>query len=225
MGANHGGLEGFWYGRAFMYELASVVFGGKPDESLVGVLSSQDFVAALEGLSEVCGDIGTLARFCAATSPDHLPEMESVYNRVVLGLGSRKSHPWESAYTSARRLLMQAETLEVRNTYREFGYLPKLYPSVADDHVALECAFMAALAKRSIEILEAEDLDIFQRLAEGQVRFLRMHFLRWVGRYAEDLREDAPESLYALCASALVSLAEHDVTFLESARLRVSLSE
>ncbi len=225
MGERREEIEGFWYGRAFMYELAGVVFGGEPDESLVGVLSSGDCVAALEGLAGTCEGAGALAGFCTLVFPGRLPEMRSAYDRAILGLGERRSHPWESAYTSPRRLLMQVETLEVRNAYREFGYLPKLYPSVADDHVALECAFMAALAKRSVEALETGDEAGLRRLVDGQERFLHGHLLRWLGRYAEDLHEDAPGSLYALCADALVSLVEHDAIFLEDFCLRTATSE
>ena len=120
----------------------------------------------------------------------------SDFNRVVVGLGAdRTSHPWESAYTNSKRLLFQAETLDVRNAYRAFGYLPECYPRVADDHIALECAFMAVLARKSLEVQDDEELAC---LEAGQRAFLQDHFLRWIGDYARDLRVDAPDGLYEL---------------------------
>lgn len=209
------------YGRAFFYELCHVLFGGEPDESLVGVLASdscRDTIAqmaagpsaALEPLSALVAELDS-----EEAAAEHLAAWKRVYSRVILGLGGKRaSHPWESAYTSSRQLLMQRETLEVRNAYRAFGYLPEMYPRVADDHLALECAFMAALAQKTIDAFAADDEDTAARLTEGQGRFLHDHMAKWVRRYADDLQTDAPDSLYALAAQALAQFIGDDEKFL-----------
>ena len=81
------------------------------------------------------------------------------------------------------------------------------YPRVADDHIALECAFMAALARKSLEVQDDEELAC---LEAGQRAFLQDHFLRWIGDYARDLRVDAPDGLYELTAAALAEFAASD---------------
>lgn len=203
-----------WYGRAFLYELAHVVFSGEPDEELFSALSSDECTGTLEAIGATCPKIGALANRLGGLSLKDLPQAKSAYSRVMLGLGKRASHPWESAYRSPRRLLIQVETLEVRNAYRAFGYLPKMYPHVADDHISLECAFMAALAKRSIDEAEGGDQAGLRELARGQAAFLDEHFLKWLPSYSADLRKDAPGTLYDLTASALSTFAGQDAVFL-----------
>lgn len=230
-----------WYGRAFFYELAHVVFSGEPDENLLAVLASEDCRATLEALAGECAAVAPLAAY-AATLPDdadaRVAEAERcriAYNRAVAGLGARRtSHPWESAYTSSKKLLMQRETLAVREAYRAFGYLPEMYRQVPDDHLSLECAFLAALAQKSVAALEAADVPIaaleaadaptaaleadgapsLAGLVEGQRAFLADHLLKWIDAYAADLHADVPDTLYDYAATALAAYAEADAVFL-----------
>ena len=201
------------YARAFLYEMAHTVFGGEPDETLFSALCSPDCRGTLQAMGALSagGAVARLAEYVKRLAADEdvrareLRRSVSDFNRVVVGLGAdRTSHPWESAYTNSKRLLFQAETLDVRNAYRAFGYLPECYPRVADDHIALECAFMAALARKSLEVQDDEELAC---LEAGQRAFLQDHFLRWIGDYARDLRVDAPGGLYELTAAALAEFA------------------
>lgn len=221
----------FWYGRAFFYELVHVVFGGEPDESLLTVLASPDCQDTLDVLAEECAAVKPLADYVSAIPSDvaeragETERCHVAYNRAIAGLGSRRtSHPWESAYTSYKQLLMQRETLEVREAYRAFGYLPEMYLKVPDDHISLECAFMAALAQRSITALETDNASAetssgsvdFATLVEGQRAFLKNHLMKWADSYAADLHEDVPDSLYDRAATALASFITSDVGFLSS---------
>lgn len=203
-------------GRAFMYQMVHTVFSGEPDSSLFDVLASENCISTLRTMADGIPSLFALAQYCEKLSEDAarcaaLEQAESEYGRFVMGLGSnRVSHPWESAYTSNRHLLFQAETLEVRNVYRAFGYLPEMYPKVADDHISLECAFMAALASKTLDAQE-EELD---RLVAGQRDFLRNHVLKWIDAYAADLHEEAAHGLYDLTATALAHFAKADLAFL-----------
>lgn len=213
-----------WYGRAFFYELAHVVFSGEPDENLLAVLASEDCRDTLETLAGECAAAAPLAAYAAALPDDgdeRAAEVERcrvAYNRAVAGLGARRtSHPWESAYTSSKKLLMQRETLAVREVYRAFGYLPEMYRQVPDDHLSLECAFLAALAQRSVAALEAGDDATASMLAEGQRAFLEGHLLKWIDAYAADLHADVPDTLYDMAATALAAYAAEDARFLAEA--------
>lgn len=210
-------------GRLFLYQMVHAVFSGEPDETLFDALTSDDCVSVLGEMSESCPGVAALARFCekaveTGEGRDALIGSSlKDFNRFVAGLGSgRESHPWESAYTSSRKLLFQVETLEVRNAYREFGYLPQMYPKVADDHISLECAFLAAIAGKMIEADEAEDAGSLDRFAKGSLDFLNKHLLLWIDLYAEDLHVDAPDGLYDCCAHALADFARSDKAFLEA---------
>lgn len=210
-------IEAKLAGRAFFYQLAHTVFSGEPDDQLFNALASEPCRDVLGEMSVVCPEMGALSDFCDSLAREGadwralLDTTLSDYNRVIAGLGgNRDSHPWESAYTSSKKLLFQVETLEVRNAYRAFGYLPQMYPKVADDHIALECAFLAQLAQKQLDA-EGEE---FQHLVEGQLGFLRDHLLKWIDQYVCDMRNDAPGSLYEITASALASFARADEEWL-----------
>lgn len=209
------------HGRAFFYELAHVAFSGEPDEGLLDALRSDACRSTLAALADDCDGVRSLSGYAEALAADgrgtgELERCRSAFNKAVAGLGAKRtSHPWESAYTSSKKLLMQVETLEVRNAYRAFGYVPELYPKVADDHLSLECAFLAALAQRSMAALEAGDAEGLASLAEGQRSFLREHLLKWIDDYAADLHKDVPGALYDLVAAALAAYAKRDAAFLD----------
>ena len=210
-------IEARLAGRAFFYQLAHTVFSGEPDDRLFDALASEPCRDVLVEMSADCSGMSALSVFCDSLVQEDVDRRAlldaalSDYNRVIAGLGgNRDSHPWESAYTSSKKLLFQVETLEVRNAYRAFGYLPQMYPKVADDHIALECAFLAQLAQKQLDA-EGEE---FQRLAEGQLGFLRDHLLKWIDQYVFDIRNDAPGSLYETVASALASFARADEEWL-----------
>lgn len=213
----------FLHGRAFVYELGHTVFGGEPDEGLFETLRSDVFVATVEQLAEQVDSLAGLSDYLATLRDDEVraEELEravSDYQRVVLGLGAMSAaHPWESFYTNNRQLLFQRETLEVRTAYREFGYLPEQYPRVADDHIALECAFMAALAAQTIKVF-GEDAEGVGELIEGQLRFVRGHLMKWLDRFAADLDADAAAGLYATVAAVLAGYLAFDAASLEDVR-------
>lgn len=210
------------HGQEFVYGMAHTVFGGEPDEALVSALGSSACAEALRELSASNPAFRELSAWCDAAaaecespgaSSSRLAATRSEFNRVIVGLGAnRQSHPWESVYTSSKKLLFQPEMLEVRDFYREYGCIPKLYPKVADDHLSLECAFLAYLAKRA---LQGKDEEERTRFLLGQELFLKTHLLAWLGLYAAELHDDAPDGLYDLMACALLEFAEGERCFLE----------
>lgn len=206
-------------GQEFLYSMAHVVFSGEPDESLIGALRAPECIEALRGMQRDCPECGLLADWCYAlpvvdvATSEELKTMKSEFNRVVAGLGAvRKSHPWESSYTNNKQLLFQRETLEVRDFYRSFGCIPKMYPKVADDHLSLECAFLASLAKQATA---ASDRGTLERLLLGQYDFLTKHLLKWLPLYSAELHEDAPDGLYDLTVRALHEFAQTELKYLE----------
>lgn len=217
-----GQREAALQGRVFLYQMAHAVFSGEPDAPLFEVLGSRECCETLREMSGEVEGLRALSEFCAGLNAEDAALIErsgSEYNRVVAGLGAnRTSHPWESAYTNSKKLLFQVETLEVRNAYRAFGYLPEKYPKVADDHIALECAFMAALAQKTLDADASGDAAGFVRLVDGQIGFLQDHMLKWIGGYARDVHFDAPDGLYDVTASALAAYAASDAAFLEGVR-------
>lgn len=199
--------------RALFYAAMHAIFSGEPSRELLEVLASEGCMSSFRTLSKHVPEIGQICDYLECCDVDGLEKaVESAqadYNRVMLGLGKRASHPWESAYTSVTGLLFREETLAVREAYLEQGFEAQRLMNVADDHIALECEFMARLAKKTCEEFAA-GRDTKQ-LEAAQGAFIEEHLAKWVGPYADDVAQDAPGSLYARASEALASFVLWDL--------------
>ena len=153
----------------------------------------------------------------AQRSEELLEEMSREYTRTLVGPGKLPSSPWESVHVTGDDTLFTLVTLDVRNAYRAQGFLPQDYPRVADDHVALECAFLAALARQALELAAQDSEDACARVLGASQAFLEEHLLKWVDTYATQLAESS-SSFYAAVAAALAAFAHADEERLRAER-------
>lgn len=214
--------------RSHVYELFHVLFSGDPDGQLLSVLASdqsaQSLTLAAVGydpalLGAGCGEpaMMSFAHRLATLDPDdagYLDGLRSDYMRYLAGPLKQDAQPWESFYRSHRQLLFQEVTLQVRDFYRRFGCIPAEYPRVADDHVSLECAFMALLCRRAQEAIAAGDEARLNECLEGQKQFLADHMTQWLPQFAEGLSRREGDSLYQVAVAALAQFCEADAKWL-----------
>lgn len=217
--------------RSYLYELFHTLFSGEPNEQLVDALVSPQAQQALmlaaarydaEVAEPALGD-SALMRFAQEASDakargaEFLDQFKSDYMRYLAGPMKQDAQPWESFYVSHRHLLFQESTLAVRDFYRSFGCLPAEYPRVADDHISLECGFMAVLCRRSQEALDGDNQGELERLVEGQKRFLDEHMGKWIPLFDENLQKAKGETLYKSAVSALCEFCALDARWLSLA--------
>ena len=151
------------------------------------------------------------------TQPEAL---KSEYTRLFIGPGKLAAPPWESVYRTKERSLFTRITLEVRSFYRSQGFIPELYPSVADDHISLEFDFLARLAAAALDayILEAQaepsGTDCQEALAASR-DFLREHLLTWFDEYVGDLQAQQEARFYPHTALIAKLFVEADAKWLE----------
>ena len=86
---------------------------------------------------------------------------------------------------------------------------------MADDHIAIELGFMAALAERMVEGLQGVDTASVARARQVSRAFLDEHLSRWVGAYADDLEAAAPGTAYAAAIRIVSELVGRDAALLE----------
>lgn len=105
------------------------------------------------------------------------------FHRLFVGPGALIAPPYESVYLSPEQVLMQAETLAVRQFYRSNG--KELAPDrrEPDDHLAFELEFYAHLQT------EANGLDAMRR-------FCTEHLQRWVPAFCERVIAGTRSSFY-----------------------------
>ena len=160
--------------RLFLYSLMHKLFGREPDEELLNILTEEH----------------------TGEDPAFLEEAKDEYTRLFIGPVSLVAPPWESVYGQKDAMLFQESTLEVRNTYRQFGLLPEGYPRVADDSLALELHFMALLAQRSLDAFYAGKNEDLAADLNGSADFLKKHLLVWVPKFLERMKGARSSVLY-----------------------------
>ena len=188
--------------RLFLYSLLHKLFGREPDEELLNILTEEHTGEAFALLSEEEKDImDRTAAFLKEVreekqNPAFLEEAKDEYTRLFIGPVSLVAPPWESVYGQKDAMLFQESTLEVRNTYRQFGLLPEGYPRVADDSLALELHFMALLAQRGLDAFYAGKNEDLAADLNGSADFLKKHLLVWVPKFLERMKGVRSSVLY-----------------------------
>ena len=161
-------------------------------------------LAAATGNTAVDTGYRTIATYLSGADAHAITDLAVDYVRAFIGHGIdaySAAYPFESVYTSPKRLMMQEARDEVLAVYRSEG-LDKLPTwKEAEDHIALELEFMAALGDRIVAAAEADDEAEVERLLATQRNFLADHLSSWVPLMTADLRRFAQCGLYQGLAS------------------------
>ena len=177
--------------RSAVYRLLARLYRVEVDEEFLAELKAMRFPAAT---GNTAVDAGSHA----------ITDLAVDYVRAFIGHGVdaySAAYPFESVYTSPKRLMMQEARDEVLAVYRSEG-LDKL-PSwkESEDHIALELEFMAVLGDRIVTAAEAADEAEVERLLSTQRNFLEDHLASWAPLMTADLRRFAQCGLYQGLAS------------------------
>lgn len=181
--------------RAHNYLFFQSVFGSEPSEKVLEAITKDENRLTFDvfNIEEDSPYAAALHNAFLAIDAlkdcdnDSLDALQSDYTRLFFGPMKLDAPPWESMYRSHKELLFTEETLNVRNAYRAQGFLPAEYPNVADDHIAIECAFMAQLAGRMKDSYQAQDSETYKNALFASQQFLKEHLLIWVDSYVTAL--------------------------------------
>ena len=126
------------------------------------------------------------------------------------------AYPYESVYTSEKRLMMEKARTEVYHTYLENGISKTEAWKEGEDHIALEMEFERIICGRCIEALKAGDEEEAVRLLKVQYEFLRNHLANWAPMMTRDLRKFAATKLYKGLAYLTDGFLRTDLQFLKN---------
>ena len=146
---------------------------------------------------EVDAGYRTIATYLSGADAHAITDLAVDYVRAFIGHGIdaySAAYPFESVYTSPKRLMMQEARDEVLAVYRSEG-LDKLPTwKEAEDHIALELEFMAALGDRIVAAAEADDLRRFAQCGLYQgLASLTDGFLQVEEEFFDEIFEDGDE--------------------------------
>lgn len=102
------------------------------------------------------------------------------YNRLFIGPDKLLAPPYESSYRSAERVLMQEETLAVRDFYRSVGLEVKQKNVIPDDHLSLELELTCYLLSKAIETGDQKYYDFYEQ-------FFNDHLSKWLLDHCRDV--------------------------------------
>jgi TorA maturation chaperone TorD len=137
-----------------------------------------------------------------AINLDSAQELEDLlweYTRLFIGPYKLPCPPWESVYTSSKKLMMQDAYDEVKKFYNEVR-LAIDAPNIMPDHIGAELNFLAVLFQRIND--EPEKRPQFLDTAN---RFLTEHVITWIPKFTRDMEDAADTAFY----KALAKMTRH----------------
>lgn len=222
-GAMNEDLELMLSNRAFLYRLLWRTFSEEPSSGYLEILggehAGQVVGMTAESLPEDASEIVELfATLKERASQRGLEELSSEYVRLFIGPNKLPAPPWASVYLGKEGIMFDEGTLEVRNIYRSFGYLPEAYPKVADDHLAIELAFVSALYGKALDGEQEGDEVKRDRYRAGIRDFLTDHMAAWLEPFERQLAESKhTDGFYHTAVKLAKKLVAVDVRWLARA--------
>ena len=212
--------------RAGVYRTLQNVFGNEPTTDMLEQITGSAVKSVLSFFDndmdvyrESIDRLFASAEECLKGGSEALSKLEGRFTRLFVGPGGTEGIPWESYYLSTDKMLFQKEALEVRKAYIEQKLIPRSYPNVSDDHIAIELDFLAKLAERAEGAWNAGDAAETLKGLTASEEFLRDHLAKWVGPFRHALgKAKHGAAFYYEAAFALESFIPIDLDVIAEIR-------
>lgn len=201
--------------RARTYGLLSRLYLKEVDKECLDELQGMRFPTAT-GNAKVDEGYHQMYDYLRGAWDDSITELAIDFVRTFIGHGVNgysAAYPYESVYTSERRLMMQEARAEVLQTFRE-NNLKRGRWNEGEDHVALELEFMQRMALRTVEDLKAGKEDDAIEKLRTQHTFVQDHLLNWLPMLTSDMRMYARTLFYQGLAQLTMGWVEEDADVL-----------
>lgn len=198
--------------RTYLYRLLQSCFGNEPTLQAFKILSSVHTKTALSLLSmeKTFAHIQDFKKEVTLNSEESIEKAASEYTRLFIGPMKLPAPPWESVYVTKERLIFQEITLQVRQCYLKYNFLPVRYHSEADDHLALELDFMYNLSTLIETAYQEGNLNKTHEILKDQKTFLDEHLLAWAPLFVSHLENSTMHPLYLGLVSILKEFLKVD---------------
>lgn len=184
--------------RANTYGLLSRLLLKEVDEPLLRQLRGMRFPAATGNKALDKGQ-HLMVGYLSNVWENSLTELSLDFTRTFMGSGMTgfsAAYPFESVYTSEKRLLMQDARGEVLAIYRSNGLNKKDSWKEGEDHVSAELEFEQIMAERTAEALKHGKEELAAKYLKTSLNFLEDHLLAWVPMMTADIRKMCKTDFY-----------------------------
>ncbi|ACV23290.1 TorD/DmsD family molecular chaperone [Slackia heliotrinireducens] len=202
--------------RAATYGLLARMYRVEIDREQLEAMRGMRFPAATGNEDSDKGFL-MLARYLSRAWDNTITELAVDYVRVFIGSTNQldgAAFPFESVYTSEKRLMMQDARDEVLAIYRAYGLSKDESWREGEDHIALELEFMKVLSERIAAALESGNEDTAYDLMVAQLNFLQDHLLSWAPLLTVDMRRFAKTDFYLALSYLTDGFLETDKEYL-----------
>lgn len=202
--------------RANLYDLLARLYRVEVDPLLLEQMRAMYFPAKT---GDDLMDTGyhKISSYLNNIDEESLTELAVDYVRTFIGHGidgHSAAYPFESVYTSVKRLMMQDSRDQVLAIYRSEHLEKDDSWNEGEDHIALELEFMKTMANRTADALDAGDEAEAARLVRVQHSFIADHLGKWFPAMARDMRRFAKTDLYQGLADLTEGFLRIDAQFL-----------
>lgn len=198
----------FFEERLHIYNLLRQLYLSPPSGEILNALQK---VETDEKASSADSDVTNGLRMLKEAGADQREELRPEFTRLFIGPGKIPVPPYESFYTSEKKLLMQEATTAVRKKYLKAGLVMKNFYSSPEDHIASEFEFMYYLCKKSCELLKESRKEEAVKFLKMQGEFLEEHLARWVPNFCGDIIKSVNHDFFKGLALFTRGYIEEDV--------------
>ncbi len=204
-------------GRKATYAFLARLFRTEVDQELLDTLMGMQFPANT-GNSQVDKGYRMIVEYLNHADANVLTDLAIDYVRAFIGSGNDgfcAAYPYESVYTSPKRLMMQDARDEVLALYRAAGLDKKDDWKEGEDHIALELEYLQVLCDRALEAWLAGDDARCERELLSQRNFLTDHLMAWYPMMAGDMMKFPKTSFYQGLGVLLTGFLSNEREFLD----------
>lgn len=179
--------------RENIYRFLGYIYRKEIDQALLDQIKEMSFPKDC-GVHELDEGYRMLKEYLDNSSGDMINELAIDYAKVFLAAGlsdGSAAFPYESVYTSRKKIVMQDAWEQVYKVYAAEG-LGKgdVGSDVLEDHIALELEFMAYLCKKAQNDEENQEWIIKQK------EFINQHLLNWIPEFCLEIDKYADTLFY-----------------------------
>ena len=211
-------LSGLCQQRASLYGLLSRLYSKEVDDVVLADLKKTAFPAKT-GNDLVDMGYCKLATYLSGDTKNAVLELSIDFVKTFFGHGNflfSAAYPFESVYTSEKRLMMQEARDDVLAAYRAAGFVIDPNWKEPEDHIAVELLFMKTMCESTQKALDEGDEDAALELISNQRDFFQQHLAAWAPMMTTDMKRLAKTEFYQGLAYLTEGFLQVDRGFLES---------
>ena len=195
--------------RSAIWEALALGFRPPTMESVARLVSGESARALASAAAVLDGADGTalepLALALAVEPPPSIEALRHVYGRLFGHTARGAAPPYETEYGEDSIWEPQREMSDLGAFFRAFGLRVDPGAHERPDHIACECEFLLALARKEARALALGDEPMREATCRAARLFLRDHLARWAPALGATIARLEPDGFYGALGRLLAA--------------------